>query len=593
MSEKAPSRFTQYEQSAEAALAENQRQAAIEAKLSSPEVAALNDKAELEIWGSGDRTYTDPESGKVIASPDKPIIGLLDQFAKTRPGPEAKALAEKYETGIHTLIEDEGLELCQAKMVMDMRMDDEQNRIPSLTTEFMKNGSLSAQEAEDKAWGIYFDKDVQRVDTIKNNGIVTPEEYARVRFGKADEAAQTATPEGDGEENNSSENTEEKEQAEELIGKLDIARDAYARAMADKSVTLGIVGGEEQDQKIEQAREEWLSVAKEIAAFGAKFAVDAKPDLSNKEKKKLVNDEITQTVIREHYLLAENKLKYAADIKEAGPKSKLLRWLTYKPNRGKLNQALGFGGRLTVVGGAAFLAGPLSPAVGTTLFTARSLKKNYEQADRFAADDARFSYSVIEDKSDLAAIAEGMEKGVKNSVELNRWRAAGSAALGFGIGAGASYAAGLVEAGEAAPIDNGEATPEPYVDNEPSPGDYYTPAESDPGVEVDETPAEAPADDADVDETPEAEYTPEELAVGVGHGDGFTNLLHREFGLDGRESYLLYLYLVENIGGENIIEGIGTYTENGEFRISSPGDAEWTTEARELIDEWIKGRAQA
>jgi hypothetical protein len=268
MSEKTPTRFNQHEQAAEAALNENARLATIEARRSSPEVAVLNDQAELEIWGSGDRTYTNPETGDIIASPDKPMAGLLDTFAKTRPGPEAKALAERYETGIHQLMENDDLELCQAKMVMDMRMSDEQEGMPSLTTEFMKSDGLSASEAEDKAKSIYSRKDAKRLELIKDNGIFSPEEYDQLKNGNQADTADTTgeatpgddetSPEADeaGEEQQDTKNEEQAKQklaqTRAAIRKIEKGKQALDGEIASTRAHLDDAG-EQPDDNGEEA----------------------------------------------------------------------------------------------------------------------------------------------------------------------------------------------------------------------------------------------------------------------------------------------------------------------------------------------------
>jgi len=118
----------------------------IEARAKSPEVRALNDKAQLEIFGSQGGTWVDPKSGKVIADKDHPLKGKIEtiresglfgfhvsgEFANTaeeknfnygaydEKAQENENAAQKYEAQVHELL-DAGYELSQVKLIMDMR----------------------------------------------------------------------------------------------------------------------------------------------------------------------------------------------------------------------------------------------------------------------------------------------------------------------------------------------------------------------------------------------------------------------------------------------------------------------------------------
>ena len=169
----------------DAAQQATQKQEAIEARANSAEVAALNDKAELEIFGSKGRTFTDPANGEVIATPERPIKGKLEEikssprFGKTKS--KRELAAKEYLASLEEL-QTEGLELCQAKIVLDLRESDWDN-IHKLAAKFMAEGDEPAN-AQQKAAVIYVAIDQKRVELIQTKGVFTAEEYDRVRKGE-------------------------------------------------------------------------------------------------------------------------------------------------------------------------------------------------------------------------------------------------------------------------------------------------------------------------------------------------------------------------------------------------------------------------
>ncbi len=154
------------------------RKRAIEARRNSPEVALLNDKAELEVYGSRGRTYTDPETGAVIADADHPIKGKLEEIRSNRrfgtTEKERNDAADKYEAELNGLIGDD-FELTQAKLIMDFREVDFTEK-HKLTAQFMDEG-MSAVDANERAEALYAKKDSKRLEIIKDNGLMSAEEY--------------------------------------------------------------------------------------------------------------------------------------------------------------------------------------------------------------------------------------------------------------------------------------------------------------------------------------------------------------------------------------------------------------------------------
>jgi hypothetical protein len=99
------------------------KQDEIEARLLSPEMRALNDAAELAMFGSHGRTegYVDPSTGARITEPIKGKIDEIREDSRYGKGQtDRDAAAAKYTHDADALIND-GLELTQAKIVMDRR----------------------------------------------------------------------------------------------------------------------------------------------------------------------------------------------------------------------------------------------------------------------------------------------------------------------------------------------------------------------------------------------------------------------------------------------------------------------------------------
>ena len=168
----------------------------IESRLNN-EVPALNDRAELEIYGSKGRTYRDPETGDLIADKDHLLTGKIDEIrgdGKTRPKNNQEA--KKYEDDLETLLGD-GYELCQAKLIMDLRGVDSMFNQAKADHVLRMTGKLVGQGSDQKIAQTraekYFDakyshhKDIpdnERLKLIKEKGIFTPSDYMKVRGGQ-------------------------------------------------------------------------------------------------------------------------------------------------------------------------------------------------------------------------------------------------------------------------------------------------------------------------------------------------------------------------------------------------------------------------
>lgn len=177
--------YGRMEAAAEAELKRRAQERALEARIVTPAVQALNDKAELEIYGSKNHTYLDPESGAVIASPDRPSTGKLADirsnpaYGKTQE--ERDTFASVYEQEIDHLLS-AGFELCQAKLVQDLREKD-WPKLNELAGKFMSEG-MDAKDAQIKAQRFYDKMDEKRRQLIKEKGAFTLDEYKLLRAGR-------------------------------------------------------------------------------------------------------------------------------------------------------------------------------------------------------------------------------------------------------------------------------------------------------------------------------------------------------------------------------------------------------------------------
>lgn len=88
-------------------------------------VESLNARAEIEIFGTKGRTegYTDPSTGEPLQKPVKGIIETMRENPRYgKKQSERDAAAEKYAADVSSLV-DEGFDLSQAKVVMDLRAE--------------------------------------------------------------------------------------------------------------------------------------------------------------------------------------------------------------------------------------------------------------------------------------------------------------------------------------------------------------------------------------------------------------------------------------------------------------------------------------
>lgn len=232
MSERPPSGFAIHaarEKALNASLAANQ---AVEDRRLTPEVQQLNDVAQVEIWGTRGRTagFIDPNTGNPLSAP---IPGVLSEIRQNRrfgtTEEERETVANDYEEQVEGLL-DKDFELCQAKLIMDLRTEDEESSAKMIAKQI--HGGLSAEEAQDKVLTIYAKKDAKRLEKIKREGIFTRDEYEGNlgdSHGPEDRTKELAQQ-------------KEREQLRQLAHERDLARDDFARRLAGRSSRIFFFG---------------------------------------------------------------------------------------------------------------------------------------------------------------------------------------------------------------------------------------------------------------------------------------------------------------------------------------------------------------
>ncbi|QQS20241.1 hypothetical protein IPL85_02210 [Candidatus Saccharibacteria bacterium] len=191
-----------------------------EAYNNSPErvaqIEAYNDEAELRIFGSSGRTYTDAQ-GNVIADAQNPRHGLVDgakeradalrvepDDAKHLPQPARDTLTRKRNSAarkevkqaeeevkeILDLQTSEGLSLSQADLIVRLRREVDpqekdtfvQRRIADLEQHGVSSAAAK-RRAKQEADSMYARKDAARLKAIKKNNVHSVDEYGQLLTG--------------------------------------------------------------------------------------------------------------------------------------------------------------------------------------------------------------------------------------------------------------------------------------------------------------------------------------------------------------------------------------------------------------------------
>jgi hypothetical protein len=281
---------------------------AIEARKVTPEVARLNDTAEIAIYGTRGQTagYVDA-AGKPIS---KPILGTIDQILTSpRYGntpaerKKAEAAAKVYSDGVDKLL-GEGFELCQAKLVMDKRSEWAYNndqsaksevkegnkyfreldrRIDLITEQNIKNGDapdIARQKAEDRVRGHNVEMgkpSVPEIDAkaeesrvkglIKKHGVFTTDELEAVLAGKTPDVPLTPAQ------------IAAKEQAERtrvsFTQQVEAARSAYARASAARGRRAFHRNKQQSQESVQSLRSAYEAASATLIAHELHMAQEA------------------------------------------------------------------------------------------------------------------------------------------------------------------------------------------------------------------------------------------------------------------------------------------------------------------------------
>jgi hypothetical protein len=272
--ETAPTGFAAHvaaEQAIHDRMAEADRQAAHDAALEqlrfSPEVQQLNSMAEVEIWGTHGhtRSYHNPATGEPLTEPVKGLVNEMREnrrYGTTQAEREDKARA--YEDDIQKLQDEEGLELCQAKLVMDMRQEDDA-AWALMTGKRIAEGK-DPQEAWTEIGHRYMKKDAWRLKHIKEQGIFTADGWAhRSRSANPGQDDPTAvlgggTVEADG-WNDAFPELEARSRS------LEGARAEYVRLSAGRSGKAFRIGKEFSEESVSDAREQYEEEKQELIEY--------------------------------------------------------------------------------------------------------------------------------------------------------------------------------------------------------------------------------------------------------------------------------------------------------------------------------------
>lgn len=194
------------DQTAQELQGESARQHRIETRRNSDEVRDLNYEAHADVYGSQDKSIrVEPKNANPYNRTIKGKAGLLEDVKNNAEGyrddekygkgqSERKAYADKYSEEFDGLVQDEGFEPTQAKLILDLREEAEdqerENRIKinNLSTKLMNRGvseedavrrattSVEKQNAG-KEIEVNDDRRLEIVKSFGENGVFTRKDY--------------------------------------------------------------------------------------------------------------------------------------------------------------------------------------------------------------------------------------------------------------------------------------------------------------------------------------------------------------------------------------------------------------------------------
>ncbi len=571
----------------------------------SDRLPAENSLAEYELFGSGNSTIRNPETGEVMADPSNPKVGLLEQmrtdrrYGKTED--DRNAYADAYEARLEGLTKDEGLELAQAKLILDLEEGDVQKRGKLIGAE-ITNGK-TAQEAEAHVDAQLARLGQKRKELILDGGALTKEDYDTLRTGGElypveaeeldtidDEPIDTETEDTPEEEVPSLEFTDEEKAA------FEAARDKYAeRTAKGRNSYLGgflkkkglvskllkkIPGvervaeklNEKVDADIEQAREEYESI---LEGIQDKIAEQYEAAGADDQK---IHEATVGTVLGLEASFEQQVVKMRQEMSK--DTNKFVNWWTRQQGfKGKLKKG-------AVIAGGGFAIGFAGAAIGSGLagiaaagaaggWAAHHVKRRRANAvidgktvaERQSAQDfdtkqqkagevLELSLDEYDAGIDVGAFTDITEQRTDSEQYKNRKRLIGTAALAMSGARLGNMAYNFIAApsGQEAPASN------------PS---QETPSPENPSV------------------TPELQGT--EFTIEAGHG--YTQELVDFAQANGHnltpdQAFDLHNHLVEEFG-KQYISGTDIYQQMGDIRLSNPGSASWNPGVAEAIQSWM------
>lgn len=621
---------------AEKTIKANERKARIEARKNSAEAARLDDTAELEIFGNRGRTYLNSD-GNVLADKNNPYKGRIETIRDDRSGGKTRQAdrdmaADDYKTEVLGLT-DEGFNLCQAKLIMDLREEDDANK-PDFIAELIKNGR-SAADAAAYADKVYAKKDAKRLKLIEEGGVLTEDEYYRVIDGedlypdpsatKPNVRGRAPAPTPDHvRAREVARNALNDPRGQDLLQEMGIALNEYSELLAKQEQKHFVSGKNKEALETARLRYEHLRnqvngrMATEL--FNAGFNTD------------IIKNEIAIQDLGSQNGTRRGELGLIRDVTRAeaeriGQESRFVNW--WVRQRG-VKGAMAKAGVLAPAGVAAgavagVIAGPVTGAVAAGFFASR-IAKGYMSARTSARAragtnarqeaNARWDSqleSLREEMHDVSAnyvwasnLTGDLSRGQGNRIwsasnltneftsgandinSRNRRRLFGSVAAGAAFGGLGAAAADLIDGGinVNSPFSNDK-------DSSSGSGSNGGETSSTGGTSVDvdtDTDSKGGSDSGDDDRSRESkDQEPRPKAFRVEAGHGFTQEIQDQFPGHTPEQYLAAHQVMLQEFGSDYMEGVDTYMENGELRINAPTDnAHWKPGVKTALNRYFK-----
>lgn len=150
-------------------------QEVIEDRAVSLEVGTLNLEAYEAIYGTSDGDTSSP-TGRLAEIRQDTIYGDTEA--------DREVAADEYAETIQALVDD-GMELCQAKLVQDLREKDREKYIDLVCDLICDGNGMEAEEADLQATDTFDEIHTDRIQLIKDNGVFTKEDFDKATAGES------------------------------------------------------------------------------------------------------------------------------------------------------------------------------------------------------------------------------------------------------------------------------------------------------------------------------------------------------------------------------------------------------------------------